>query len=1009
MRDLREMWEIGGLVEDQNKDKVADRVNIWFDLNGEIHPEGLIDFCARLGFETTSLSFDFLLQNNRYSNKLSFVKNDIETSVEWDLNHFLVRYQNEEEVSALLRFLAGSWHRSFVSGVVPIQKIKLNENEIFIEAKDGNMTVIPVEALQKTTSEKSYQIDSLIEVWNELGFMHSDQASPANNHNVNFLTEDSLEHHSWIEIYYGASRIGMESTALIFPITARNEPNALKFHFEPGDAKDARIQLDGNIIQFTGAGKSLTNAISYFFREKHWSSDGHFGCWERQFKKLDNKEESLFHITWNDEGEIQELYDKLGEWGEYVKDKKDLNINVFISEPNAIRNDMKRNIENSFPQAKVSIRSAFKPGYFWLIEEVLPSLLKLRKHIGSISINCLKEERADGLELPIRWIQELYPVDEVMAQELQIDSSFIDFKLCEVMDLDATYEVIVNDIQGNQLYQNQIAIPVSKVPYVEEGKHSYPTTAYFSIYEGSKQIVQHFIQTDRERFYTFYTEHILSELWGKSDHSSEEAGFLRPLFDRIEINVEMSEEELKLPVGEERISSLEALHEDLYFNTLDYFLIKGEQTVGKGYTAAGGVYPFIKVKEGIKPKAEITAYQWLDKTREAILTEQLLFNSGQRTPIEVKYRLGKERDLIKEDISDYVQVEKIPEDLPLPKKAQFHAWVADYSYRNKPIYVYEVFADIKETYYSAIKLTANKPTVLIETGHHANEVSSMPAIAELIDEIKEKYPDIIKNMNLVIIPRANPDGSELHKRMIADNPEWKHHAARYNAVGLEYSDVRYKDTIFGEGNVVPKIMNRWAPDIVIDNHGIPSHEWTQPFAGYHIPPRFHMSYWIPNAMIYGIARMLNKKTYPEHSAVLDSIMHGVQQRVKQSNIQDMNKYWMGRYKKYGNQFMPKLFPIELVEELIFYKWPTKTDTSSRDAISRFPEWVSADLISEAADETVYGEALEICKEAQKLFNLGSIEWINSEEQEVYRNYDLEDIRVERLRPLKVPVISENLS
>ncbi|MBP2075852.1 M14 family metallopeptidase [Oceanobacillus polygoni] len=1006
MRDLRDMWEIGGLVQDQNQDRVADQVNIWFDLNDELHPEGLIDFCARLGFETTSLSFDFLQENNRYSNRLSFVKDEEETYVEWNLNHLLIYYQNEEAVSILLRFLAGKWHRNFV-GDVPVKRIKLNDSEIWIEVEDGNITVSPVESQNTTISEKIYKVDSLTKVWNEIGFMHNEKASPINNHHVLFLTEDTLEHHSWIEIYYGASRIGMESTALSFPITGKNSTNALTFQFQSREAENASIQLDGNVIQFTGASKSLTNAISYFFRERHWTFGGHFGSWEQKFKKLDNKDEVLFQVTWEDEGEKQELFDKVEEWNRYIEDKKDLDINIFISEPNVIRDDIKKTIESKFPMANVLVRSAFKPGYFWLTEEVLPNLLKLKQQIGSVVINCLKEERADGLELPIRWIQEIYPVDEVMAKELQIDSCFVDFNLCE--SLDATYEVIAKDLDGNQLYENQIVIPVSKVPYVEEGKYSYPTTAHLSICEGKKQIVQHTFQTDRERFYTFYAESILSELWAKTDRTSANGGFTRPLFDRIEINVEMSEEELKLPVGEERISSLEALHEDLYFNTLDYFLVKGEQTVGNGYTSPGGIYPFISVREGIKPKADITAYKWIDRTKESILTEQLLFNHEQRTPIEVKYRFGKGQKLMNESINSHVQVEKLPDDLPRPTKAQFHTWIADYSYRNKPIFVYEIVANTEETYYSAIKLSASKPTILIETGHHANEVSSMPAVAELIDEIIEKHPYITENMNLVIIPRANPDGTELHKQMILDNPEWKHHAARYNAVGLEYSDVRYQDTIFGEGNVVPKIMNRWAPDIVIDNHGIPSHEWTQPFAGYHIPPRFHMSYWIPNAMIYGISRMLNQKTYPEHSVVLNKITHGIQQKVKASKLQDMNNYWMERYKKYGNQFMPELFPIELTEELIFYKWETKTDSTSTSAISRFPEWVSADLISEAADETVYGDALDSCKEAQKLFNLGAIEWIRSDIQEVYKNYDLEGIRIERSRPLKVPVTSRILS
>ncbi|PKC50862.1 hypothetical protein RhiirA1_485154, partial [Rhizophagus irregularis] len=48
-------------------------------------------------------------------------------------------------------------------------------------------------------------------------------------------------------------------------------------------------------------------------------------------------------------------------------------------------------------------------------------------------------------------------------------------------------------------------------------------------------------------------------------------GYTEPLFSGLQVEVWMSEEEEKLGVDEERTSSLEALYEDIYFNTLDYF------------------------------------------------------------------------------------------------------------------------------------------------------------------------------------------------------------------------------------------------------------------------------------------------------------------------------------------------------------------------------------------------------------------------------------------------------
>src|SRR5690625_1593440 len=103
MNDLRMLWEIGGLIEDQNGDSVADRVNVQIGLHEDILPDGLIDFCARLGFETSSLSFDFLQKNKRYKNILCFAKAEYETAIQWDSNLIMFSYENEEKLSDLLR------------------------------------------------------------------------------------------------------------------------------------------------------------------------------------------------------------------------------------------------------------------------------------------------------------------------------------------------------------------------------------------------------------------------------------------------------------------------------------------------------------------------------------------------------------------------------------------------------------------------------------------------------------------------------------------------------------------------------------------------------------------------------------------------------------------------------------------------------------------------------------------------------------------------------------------
>ena len=64
------------------------------------------------------------------------------------------------------------------------------------------------------------------------------------------------------------------------------------------------------------------------------------------------------------------------------------------------------------------------------------------------------------------------------------------------------------------------------------------------------------------------------------------------------------------------------------------------------------------------------------------------------------------------------------------------------------------------------------------------------------------------------------------------------HAGRYSALG---QDVERGGTLLPESQVRGKVWREWLPDIYLNPHGYPSHEWVQQFAGY-VPPGFR-TYW----------------------------------------------------------------------------------------------------------------------------------------------------------------------
>ena len=69
-----------------------------------------------------------------------------------------------------------------------------------------------------------------------------------------------------------------------------------------------------------------------------------------------------------------------------------------------------------------------------------------------------------------------------------------------------------------------------------------------------------------------------------------------PFFGELTVDLTLSEPEYRLPVDQEQISSMEALHEEIYFNTLHFFDVMGRFTRGAGLAYPGRVIPVMHPK-----------------------------------------------------------------------------------------------------------------------------------------------------------------------------------------------------------------------------------------------------------------------------------------------------------------------------------------------------------------------------------------------------------------------------
>ena len=224
-------------------------------------------------------------------------------------------------------------------------------------------------------------------------------------------------------------------------------------------------------------------------------------------------------------------------------------------------------------------------------------------------------------------------------------------------------------------------------------------------------------------------------------------------------------------------------------------------------------------------------------------------------------------------------------------------WAADFLPSDLPSHV------------SQAKLNALKPTLFVSGREHANEVSSTSHILRLGELLvtDSVYREALKKVNVVLHPMTNPDGAALAYARQLVNPDHMLHAGRPGALGSDAtSGGSSDDPIYPESKARAMIREAWLPDIYLNPHGYPSHEWVQYFAGYsawargrRVGPR---TWWVPRGWFIPGFSWVEDEENPDYRtaqfAILDSLAAAV---TGNPEVDAMNRRLYARYKKYGEQ------------------------------------------------------------------------------------------------------------
>lgn len=744
-----------------------------------------------------------------------------------------------------------------------------------------------------------------------------------------------------------------------------------------------------------------------------------------------------------------------------VKRGSAVTLQVRVSETPAIRRDIERQAAAKLAKAgasavQVQVASAYKQGFFWLTEEVLPELKSKGAksvHIKVRSANPDPAQNTSFHQVSARWIKALFPADEVYRRELGM--AFSNFRIEQVEKADTTYSLEAFDAAGRVVFTSSFDPALVKREYLDV----LPGQALLDVETGQLSatvdgttVANARIVTDMEKVWDYYQAKVLPKLRDQLTRARPPAGAEQaPLFRDLKIDISISEPDYDIGEGE-HISPVEGLAHDLYMVTgafaravgatanirtipvaqpgaqgpgvARFALDRNRSVAGRievtTTPAAGGPAAILsralnpldiappratrivarpdrlrrldlEVAARDEPSASEAAaalraladlhragfyrtslsYEHLDQlvvTVQGTAQKQavLLANAGDAMPSKaLRAQKAPTAPVVAWDhIISPAESEQIVSKLSY--FPQIAAYKAAKSYERRDISVMEITAPTTSELVSTAKLSAYKPTLMLVGRVHGNEPSSTSYMLKLAENLASdpSLDNIVKKVNLVILPVANPDGATLAGEIRKSRPMDIAQPGYTNP----FSNVLAAGAGLSENEVDDYLWRRWLPDVYLNAHSASSHEVVQPFSGYTqtISPTYSFRRgW------YSLSfQMPMDPRYPQWTEAALALRDAMAKEVssvpeaRAGNLRDYE-----RFRRWGHRYAPHIEPYEIHKDtMLFYSDPDSGELMGSRRIEG-PDAESAPRMSDWPFVTLDGGTFESADEGSADYSL----------------------------------------
>ena len=1098
---LSDLYTTRGLFSDTNEDLVADRVDAYISLHGADAPSGPVDLAARIGLESAGIRLPLVRTAGQ---------DDYPETLGLPILYGIGHYQTERlRGDGQLHTARGEPTEGFVE-MVP--EAFDEEHALVISGSDtAGLAAVSAYVSRRLPylwdhGKGEYRLD---DVENEVRRFFQGRGGPAQ------LSLAIQKVRTWLD--------RLDASPADDSVNGQAEDSANAQADGPVNAQaDAPVEAIDLEISAEQMPDGLDRFVRDLVEERFPEAEASVATYATGFGVGDTIFRQDLDLPW----EVDTFRDAFAsEVLPRIDPGDEGRIEVRVSEPPEIRQALEAEITAALESNGASpsdfdieVLNAYKQGFSWLNDSVLPRLRGMAIASIEIAYHTLKESeevRWQRVASHTRWLQELYPIDAVLARELGIAESAITF-VPRVND-DPIYTVTVRGTGGETLLQDSFTPKYVVRPFFDlfpEYEQVRVTTGWVRVEVDGQAVLDRRIETDPETFwdilqtetYRRIVDYVMDVQQGRPSSANA------PYYDEFRIDLRMSEPNYRIGIDEEVISSLEALHEDLYFETLTLFNLIGGR-YGAGPMSYGGrILPYIDPNGAGRPGHATISFTGKDR---AIPEVEMTVTRADSEPVTERYRLsslpvdapklrgiavraGEEglsrmhfdvvvsdstdryeefrsrgseeiidrsflsvellsgmvdalRDLHQDGmIEEALSFDRVEElafrftledstaftrmaslarsqgpastdnpvlldegfryqgermvqwDAPIPPaendqilaKLNTFPGVDVYymaeSFLGQNVYAADFLPPADAEFVSQAKLNALKPTLLLSGRQHANEVSSTSHILRLGELLAtdSAYADLLKKVNVVLHPITNADGARLAVEMQEINPDFMLHAGYLGALGVDVvAGQNSDDPIYPESKVRPRLWETWLPDIYINMHGYPTHEWVQYFAGYSAWVRSRdggqRDWWSPRGWFIPGFNWVDDDDHEDITtaqfAILDSVAASI---TGEPAVEEMNQRLYTRYRKYGAQDVENFreyFHNGMLISLALTGQEVSGDGPTNPRIMYFA------TTTEAPDETARGEWLQLVATAGLAHSSALLRYLATGENRIERD------------------------